>query len=214
MMKSVLKTLALSFGGGLAIGAGIRLTQGPAKTRKEPGVDLDPLLHRLRNVESRIVHMESEREEHAAPASPVSAVAAETAAAFETLTAFEARLATQFASVEQLRGEIRQVDHRLGELDSEIPVIIQSTVDLRFREVEKKLQQDFEEAQNRSMEAFVSTLQNKVVERISTLETNLAEQSVAIGKLRDSSLKTDENLQKMLVGIERLVDQTKSYSPP
>ena len=51
MMKAVLKTLALSFGGGIALGAGIRLTQGPAKSRRgETGVDgvnLDPLLARL-----------------------------------------------------------------------------------------------------------------------------------------------------------------------
>jgi len=47
MMKAVLKTLAISFGGGLALGAGMRLTQGPVKSRPEPGVDLDPLLARL-----------------------------------------------------------------------------------------------------------------------------------------------------------------------
>ena len=59
MMKAVLKTLAISFGGGLALGAGIRLTQGPAKSRRQPPVDLDPLLARIQNVESRIVEMEA-----------------------------------------------------------------------------------------------------------------------------------------------------------
>lgn len=232
MMKSVLKTLALSFGGGLAIGAGIRLTQGgSARTRKEPGVDLDPLLRRLKSVENRIVEIESTA--HAeAPERAAASTPPEMAAAFETLGAFEARLAAQFADIEQTRGAIRQLDRRLAdmdsripatvqsldrrlsELDAQIPVVIQSTVDLRFREVEQKLQQEFEEAQTRSMEAFVATLQNKVVDRISTLETNLADQSEAIGKLRDTSLKTDENLQKMLAGIERLVDQTRGFPSP
>jgi uncharacterized coiled-coil protein SlyX len=206
MMKSVLKTLAISFGGGLALGAGMRLAQGPAKGRSEPPVNLDPLLTRLQNVESRIVEMEfTER---------VASVPAPAVFAEKTLAAFESRLAAQLTNAEQLRVEIRQVDERLGDLDVQLPVLIQSTVDVRFREVEQKLQRDFEEAQSRSMAAFVETLQSKVVERISTLETNLAEQSQVIGKLRDASVRSDENLQKMLAGIERLVDQSKAPQPP
>src|SRR5713226_2886585 len=208
MMKSVLKTLAISFGGGLALGAGMRLAQGPAKDRSEPRAGLDPLLARLKNVESRIVEMESAERVAPVASAPAPAVFAE-----KTLAAFESKLAAQLTDVEQLRAEIRRVDERLGDFDVQLPVLIQSTVDVRFREVEETLQRDFEEAQNRSMAAFVDTLQTKVVERISTLETNLVQQSSAIGKLRDASLRTDENLQKMLVGIEKLVAQTKVLQP-
>ena len=87
MMKSVLKTLAISFGGGLALGAGMRLAQGPAKGRPEPRADLDPLLARLKNVESRIVEMEStERVAPVASAPAPSAFAERTLAAFESTT--------------------------------------------------------------------------------------------------------------------------------
>jgi uncharacterized coiled-coil protein SlyX len=209
MMKSVLKTLAISFGGGLALGAGMRLAQGPAKDRSEPRAGLDPLLARLKNVESRIVEMESAERVAPVASAPTPAVFAE-----KTLAAFESKLAAQLTDVEQLRAEIRRVDERLGDLDVQLPVLIQSTVDVRFREVEETLQRDFEEAQSRSMAAFVDTLQTKVVERISTLEHNLAEQSQVIGKLRDASVRSDENLQKMLAGIERLVDQSKAPQPP
>jgi uncharacterized coiled-coil protein SlyX len=243
MMKAVLKTLAISFGGGLALGAGIRLTQGPARTRREePAVDLHPLLTRLQNVEHRIVEMET-----------VTPAVSE-----NTLAAFESRVAAQLGDVEQLRGEVDVIDRRVGKLDAqipalvqsavevrfdqvqhklhqdfeetqnrsmevfvetlqsrmlEIPAIVQSTVDVRFNEVQQKLQHDFEEAQSRSMAAFVDTLQSRVVDRINTLETNLVDQSDAIGKLRDTSLRTDESLQKMLVGIERLVDQSRAQQP-
>jgi len=247
MMKAVLKTLAISFGGGLALGAGIRLTQGPAKSRREPPVDLDPLLTRIQSVESRIVEMEAEPRFQPAPV-------AET-----TLAAFESKLAAQLEDVEQVRDGLHHVESRLSKVDAqipsivqstvdlrlrevqsklqrdyeeaqsrsmaafvetleskvvEIPAIVQSTVDVRFREVQSKLQQDFEEAQNRSMAAFLDTLQSKVVNRINTLETNLSEQSEAIGELRDASLRTDENLQKMLVGIERLVEQGRPAQAP
>ena len=211
MMKAVLKTLAISFGGGLAIGAGIRLTQGAAKPRPEPDIDLDPLLSRLKNVESRISEISLESSKHVEM--PVSSQPLPSEVLGQTLVAFEARLASQLNDVEQVREDIRRVDERLADLDSQLPVLVQSTVDVRFQAIERKLQQDFEEAQTRSMAAFVDTLQSKVVDRISTLETNLAEQSQAIGKLRDSSQRSDENLQKMLVGIERLVDQTKAPPP-
>ena len=247
MMKAVLKTLAISFGGGLALGAGIRLTQGPVKSRPEPPVDLDPLLARLKSVESRIVEMEAE------PLQSVPVIPD------KTLAAFESRLAAQLEDVEEVRHELGRVDERVSQVGAkipgivqsavdvrfndvqsrlhqdfeeaqsrsmaafldtlqskmvEIPAIVQSTVDVRFSEVQGKLQQDFAEAQNRSMAAFVETLQSKVVNRINTLETNLSEQSEAIGKLRDTSLRTDESLQKMLVGIERLVEQGRAPQAP
>jgi hypothetical protein len=211
MMKAVLKTLAISFGGGLALGAGIRLTQGPTKSRREPEVDLDPLLSRLKHVESRISEMEMESD--ARVETPVSSAPLPSEVLGQTLVAFEARLASQLNEVEHVRGDIRRVDERLADLDSQLPVLVQSTVDVRFQEVERKLQHEFEQAQTRSMAAFVDTLQSKVVDRISTLENNLVEQSHAIGKLRDASQRSDENLQKMLVGIERLVDQTKAPPP-
>jgi uncharacterized coiled-coil protein SlyX len=208
MMKAVLKTLAISFGGGLALGAGIRLTQGAAKSRHETEIDLDPLLSRLQNVESRIVEMESTPRAEPLPSGPLPSDVLG-----KTLVAFEARLAAQVNDVEQLRDDIRRVDQCLADLDSQLPVLVQSTVDVRFQQVEEKLQHDFEEVQSRSMTAFVETLQTKVVERINTLEVNLAEQSQAIGKLRDASTRSDENLQKMLVGIERLVEQSRAAPP-
>ncbi len=245
MMKAVLKTLAISFGGGLALGAGIRLTQGAAKPRRESEVDLDPVLSRLHHVESRIVEMESGARREPVMSGPLPAevdlnpvlsrlqkvenriVEMESVARPEpamsgplpsevlgkTLMAFEARLAAQVNEVEQLRDGIRRVDQCLADLDTQLPVLVQSTVNVRFEQAEQKLLRDFEDAQSRSMTAFADTLQSKVVERISTLEVNLAEQSQAIGKLRDASARSDENLQKMLVGIERLVDQSRA-SPP
>lgn len=209
MMKAVLKTLAISFGGGLALGAGIRLTQGAAKPRREAEIDLDPLLSRLQNVESRIGEIEFGA--HVEPTPATGPLPSEVLG--KTLLAFEARLAAQVSGVDELRQDIKRVDQCLADLDSQLPVLVQSTVDVRFEQIEKKLQHEFEEAQSRSMTAFVETLQTKVVERISTLEVNLAEQSHAIGKLRDASARSDENLQKMLVGIEQLVDQSRA-SPP
>jgi len=119
MMKSVLKTLAISFGGGLALGAGMRLAQGPVKGRPEPRVDLDPLLARLKDVESRIVEIESTEPVASMNPAPAPPVFVE-----KTLAAFESKLAAQLTDVEELRGEIRHVDERLGALDVQLPLLI------------------------------------------------------------------------------------------
>src|SRR5579863_8993549 len=118
MMKAVLKTLAISFGGGLALGAGIRLTQGPAKPRREPELDLDPLLSRLKHVERRISEIELESD--ARVETPASSVPLPSEVLGQTLVAFEARLASQLNDVEQIRGDIRRVDERLAGLDSRL----------------------------------------------------------------------------------------------
>jgi len=208
MMKTVLKTLAITFGGGLALGAGFRLGQESKKSNKDQNFEIDPLLSRLKSVENRIIQIETAARtaQHSAP----HVESATPAPVVQSLAAFETKLAAHVSEVERLRNQVRTVDQRVNQLDSHLPVIVQSTVDVRFREVETRLQQEFEQAQSRSMDAFVSTLQDKVVDRISTLEINLAEQSHAIGSLRDASLKTDENLQKMLLGIDRLVEQTRT----
>ena len=109
----------------------MRLAQGPAKGRSEPRPDLDPLLARLKNVESRIVEMESTER-----VAPLASVPAPAVFAEKTLAAFESRLAAQLTDVEHLRAEIRHVDERLGDLDVQLPVLIQSTVDVRFRRSE------------------------------------------------------------------------------
>ncbi len=155
MMKAVLKTLAISFGGGLALGAGIRLTQGPARaSREEPPVDLNPLLTRLQGVENRIVEIESVG----------TAPSAAPSISEKTLAAFESRLAAQLGDVEQLRGDVDVIDRRVDKLHAQIPAVVQSTLDVRVGEVQQKLQRNFEEAQNRSMAAFVETLQSRIVE--------------------------------------------------
>jgi hypothetical protein len=45
-----------------------------------------------------------------------------------------------------------------------------------------------------------------VVEKITSIEGDLTRQSEVISDLRDYSLKTEQNLQKILAGVENLAD--------
>lgn len=232
MIKSLLKTLAISFGGGLALGAGLKLGQGSAKERAGAEVDLNPLLDRLDDVEDRIIKVESSVSSRpAGGAPPVSDETAPEArvtdaGSMESVLADQsARLASHAREMTGLRHEMQAVDLRRADqmaelgrkvehLELRLPQIVEVNVGLRFDEIEQKLQKNFEEAQSRSMDSFVQAIQTRVVQRISTLETSLVEQSQAIGKLCEASSKTDENLQKMLAGIEKLCDQSRPPPPP
>src|SRR5690349_9410307 len=111
MMKSVLKTLAITFGGGLALGAGFRLGQESTKSRKDQNFEIDPLLSRLKGVENRIIQIETAARtaQHAAPhvESPMPAPVVRTLAAFET------KLASHVSEVDRLKSQVRTVDQRI-----------------------------------------------------------------------------------------------------
>ena len=197
-MKRLLKALAISFGGGLALGAGIKIGQASVNTRPRKQSDLDPLLQRLDAVEGRIVRVESSSR-HPSPAASAPGV-----------------VAPNF-SAEQLHGlslDIRNVDHKLEELEARLPVLIRGGVTERVDEVYVTLRREIEEVHNRAIQALVDTLQNQVMQRMSVIESGLTDQSKAIGDLRQSSMRTDLSLQKMLAGIEQLRDQSKPPSPP
>jgi hypothetical protein len=194
-MKGVLKALAISFGGGLALGAGIKIGQASVKARPRSESEVDPILQRLDAVEGRVVRVES-----SARVSPGIAAANFSAPNAEALQALSAN--------------IRNVDHKIEQLETRLPGLIRSGVTERVDEVYVTLRREIEEVHNRAVQALVDTLQNQVMQRMSVIETGLSEQSKAIGDLRHSSMRTDQSLQKMLAGIEQLRDQSRPAAPP
>jgi hypothetical protein len=197
-MKRLLKALAISFGGGLALGAGIRIGQASVKARPRSESEADPLLQRLDAVEGRIVRVESSVRVHPAAGSVSPAIAA-------------AKFSPE--DLQALSANIRGVDRKIDELESRLPGLIRAGVAERVDEVYVTLRREIEEVHNRAVQALVDTLQNQVMQRMSIIEGSLTEQSKAIGDLRLSSMRTDQSLQKMLAGIEQLRDQSKPLSP-
>src|SRR5437762_7825039 len=105
-MKRLLKALAISFGGGLALGAGIRIGQASVKARPRSESEVDPLLRRLDAVEGRIVRVESSVRVHPTAGSVSPAIAG-----------------AKFSSddLQTLSANIRSVDRKIDELESRLP---------------------------------------------------------------------------------------------
>ena len=89
-------------------------------------------------------------------------------------------------------------------VEQQVPAHIEASVNAKMAELEQKLRGEFQEIHHRTVDAFVETIESRVVGRITALETSLVEQSQSIVSLREKSLKTDDNLQRLLDAVEKL----------
>jgi TolA-binding protein len=218
MANSIIKGLALTFGGGIALGVGIKIGQSAAASRvpETEGTEdlvLEPVLDRLESVEGRIVQVETAL---AHPPAAPDVVMPEVGILHQ-------QIVTHDHELENLRNDIRTIDERssqtleeigktVGALESKLPSMIEATATPRISQMEERLRTEIEENQARAIETLVDNLQTKVVQRISALENDFSGQSEAINQLRDYSLKTDLNMQRLISGVDRLAAEISKRS--
>jgi hypothetical protein len=190
--------LAASVGGGILLGAGIRL--GEAIVGRDPAATRDSenegrLEARLGALEDRLVNLEA-----VSPASRHDGAAA------------DSRGDRQTVAVGDIRSELNKVDERvaaLGQIGEQLRVELQGwleqSVGSRMADVEAKLKAESDEARKQMLDAFAESVQTRVTHRISRLEEEVAGQSAAMVELRDCSLRTEQSLQKLLGGLDRLL---------
>jgi hypothetical protein len=184
--------LAASVGGGILLGAGIRLGEAimgrdPAATRdSEAGGRLEA---RLGELEDRLVNLEAVRPSIGAVHGERHTAAA---AAIRSELGRESERAAALSQIgEQLRVELQGwLEQRVGS---------------RIADVEAKLRAESDDARRQMLDAFAESVQTRVTHRISRLEEEVAGQSAAMAELRDCSLRTEQSLQKLLGGLDRLL---------
>lgn len=171
------------------LGAGIRLGEAlVSREQAEPQNSRDDkeVAARLGLIEDRLKHLEI------APSGPL---AGKDAAAFETM---RSEMAARDRRVEAL-GEISI------SLRSELQTWLEESVAARMTEVESKLRSEAEQSRKNMLDAFAETVQTRVMQRIARLEEEVAGQSAAMNELRECSLRTEQSVQRLLGGIDRLV---------
>ncbi len=94
----------------------------------------------------------------------------------------------------------RQVDN----LESFLPEMIEEAVTKRFEQMSGKLQQEIEETHVKTLESFVKNVQTKIVKRVSALEQDMTRQAEAMNQLRESSARTEDNLSRLITGVDKL----------
>lgn len=150
-----------------------------------------PILDRLDDIEGRVNGMETGLEP--IPANPAGWLSRQFA---DTVRPGVAR---------QL--EPQQVNYSIRELESKLPQLIEETVSQRFHSMAGKLQKEIEESHIKTLETFVKNIQIKLVSRVSALEKDMALQAENMNQLRESSQRTEDNLSRLISGVDKLAQE-------
>lgn len=148
---------------------------------------IKPILDRLDEIEGRVVQMETGEE-------PVP----------ENVRGW---LSSQIAdTLDDPRGRKRDLslNRTVGDLEARLPQLIEEAVTTRFHQMADKLQSEIEETHVRTLETFVKNIQVKLVQRVSALETDMSKQAEAMAELRDYSQRTEDNLSRLISGVDKL----------
>jgi DNA-binding NarL/FixJ family response regulator len=94
-----------------------------------------------------------------------------------------------------------------GELEARLPEMIEEAVTRRFNQMAGKLQQEIEESHVRTLETFVKNIQVKLVQRVSALEQDMSKQAEAMHQLREYSQRTEDNLSRLISGVDKLAQE-------
>jgi len=148
-----------------------------------------PILDRLDEIDNRVAQMEEGDEP--VPSNPRGWLTHELA---DTLGA-DNRIAT-------LNGRGSASD-----LEARLPEMIEEAVTARFNQMAGKLQQEIEETHVRTLETFVKNIQVKLVQRVSALEQDMSKQAEAMNQLREYSQRTEDNLSRLISGVDRLAHE-------
>jgi hypothetical protein len=191
-MAKLLKILAASVGGGMVLGAGIRL--GEAIAAQHPALRLESgekLAERLGDMEERLLNLETE-----SPAAILSRLERQA----EEVSTVRTRLDTEGLQIEALS----ETSQRLR---VELQDWLEESVNSRMTEVETRLKAESERGQKQILDAFTENVQTRVIHRISRLEHQVTSQSAAMSELRECSLRTELSVQKLLGGLDKLISK-------
>ena len=148
-----------------------------------------PILDRLDEIENRVEGMETGSEP--VPSDP------------------RGWLSTQMTDTfgDRAGGRDLSLGRTVQDLEARLPQLIEQAVTSRFHTLADKLQQEIEDTHVRTLETFVKNIQTKLVQRVSALETDMSKQAEAMNQLREYSARTEDNLSRLITGVDRLAQE-------
>ena len=206
-MAKFLHILAASVGGGLVLGAGIRLGEaicasgenqsGRRRRNVEAGDEMTERLDRL------------EREVLDGPSEPG---AAQPGGFDPALAGVLERMDRQQRELEAMRRQISDTTRALDsagigqrDLRGELHRELTSELDRRLAAVEEGLQRSLDASNREAVETMVSTIEKRLAPRIARLETELSGQSSSVAELREYALQSERSILRLLTALERTV---------
>jgi hypothetical protein len=188
-VAKLIKILAASVGGGLILGAGIRLGEAIATWDPAVGGAEGQLDERLKKLENRLDKIEVQSPE---------ALRSDVESQSHAVRIIRSELSRESRNVESLNEAGTQ-------LRDELHVFLEQSVITRMQDIESRLKAEAERHRQEMLEAVVEGVQTRVISRISDLEDEVAGQSAALSELRECSLRTERSIQKLLGGLDKLI---------
>jgi DNA-binding NarL/FixJ family response regulator/cell division protein FtsB len=149
---------------------------------------LKPILDRLEEIDDRVAQMEDGDAD--LPEDPRGWLSAQLADTFRGG-----------------RADSRALARNPRDIEARLPQMIEQAVTDRFEQMAGKLQQEIEETHVKTLETFVKNVQVKLVQRVSSLEQDMARHTQAMHQLRDSSQRTEDNLSRLITGVDKLAQE-------
>jgi hypothetical protein len=211
MVKKLVTGLAISVGAGLAIMATTRASKNnlwhPAKT----GGSLSPVTIRVHTAvpwnEPTHTEVPAGNEVVLAASNVADAVERDEGTVSLKRSAEMAEIKVMIETLDQRSNQMMStINQRIDDLQSHLPRFIDVKVTSRIREVEERLRSEFQDEQSKTLDAFLRTLEQKVLPRLTLVEGALGAQDAEIGEMRQRIEKTDETLDRVLERIEKVVD--------
>jgi chromosome segregation ATPase len=213
--SSLLRSLAVAFGDGVAFGVGVKLTQdGGKKAGLSTARDLAPLAGRVAEIEKRM-----ERMEEASPQLPASASMNFDQHALNALvTSFEARLEEHAGHVERqiaeleirIALELQSLRHQDQSLSSGMTALHDQLIALH-REFAQAVGAIVEEQVANQVESGVEKLQQTVAaaveEKLGALREQIDAKASEITTLQERLQDSDRNVLEVILGMGELCRQ-------
>ncbi len=159
----------------------------------------EKLASRLDMIESRLARFD----QPVRPDAPVRSAAASN---------LKQRLDAQRADADALRTRLSAAEagiHRMGgrgeRMRGELEGWINNEIRKQVAAAEGLLTAVVEEAQKDTLDAFVESVQKRVIVRISRLEHEISRQSNVMSELKESAEHTERSMERLLAGLDRLM---------
>jgi uncharacterized coiled-coil protein SlyX len=193
MASTIVKGLTVAAGLGLAIGIGSgkrRAEENRMGTRlPDDDPEAGPIAARLDRIEARIGAIEAR-----SPISAGSDAGGEIDALHTQVTEHRKKVAVQVAAVEK----------RFEVLAREIPAVLESIVGPRVEDLRAHLRTEIQQSVGATLAKFERAINNKLSERMATVEKAVREQSVTVNALSRRAVESDANVQRLVAAVERL----------
>ena len=203
-MAKLIHILAASVGGGLVLGASIRLgeaigTSGlgnQKKRERQRNREIRPEPRDAR-LTDRLERLEKKIGGSPEPGSPRD---------------WQVALSGVIARMDRQQDEMEAIQDRLNNqptgsvssaANTELHRQIKEEIDRRLADVEAKLQLRLEAANGDAVSAMAASIEDRLAPRIERMESEISHQSAAVAELRDCSLQSERSIQRLLTVLER-----------